>query len=293
MENIKQKTQEILVENGLDFRIEKEPLLGTSGRPTDFFGLYNSKSNKCLNVVKDGYTISQNDEIVELVLSGMEKFGDSISVQKAGSLNDGRKVYIQLKLQGASNVNGDIIERFVTIIDSNDGSTSLSVGTGDKTMSCQNQFYRFYKNSQSKFRHTATIEQKKMEIPYLIQSALNESLQQVELYRKMESTPLTKNLSDKLVQYLLGYDRVLTSAEKLASISNKSVNHMERLYTNIEHQISEKGENFWGLHSGVTRWTTHDLSSPKRDNGKVESMLTGTAYKYNNLSMEFLAELVY
>jgi hypothetical protein len=131
-----------------------------------------------------------------------------------------------------------------------------------------------------------------MEIPFLIQSALNESLQQVELYRKMESTPLTKNLSDKLVQYLLGYDRVLSSAEKLASISGKSVNHMEKLYTNIEHQIAEKGGNLWGLHSGVTRWTTHDLSSPKRDNGKIESMLTGTAYKYNNLSMEFLMELV-
>ena len=242
MKTIKEKANEILVKHGLDFRIEKEPLVSVSGRPTEFFGLYNSKSNKCLNVVKDGYTVSQNDEIVELVLSGMDKYGDSISVQKAGSLFDGRKVFVQLKLEGIGKINGDSIEKYITVIDSNDGSTSLSVGIGDETMSCSNKFFKFYKKGQSKFRHTATLEQKKFEIPMLIELALNESLKQTELYQKFESTPLTKNLADKLVKYLLEYDRVITSPEKLATMSNKSINHMDKLYANIEHKIAEKGK---------------------------------------------------
>src|ERR1017187_11039682 len=133
---MKNKVNEILTAHGLDFRIEKELLTGTSGRVTPYYGLYNSKTNKCINTVKEGYTVSQNDEVVELVLRGMERFGNTLSVSKAGSLNGGRKVALQLEIEGVGKVANDIIKRYVTIIDSNDGSTSLSIGIGDLTMSC-------------------------------------------------------------------------------------------------------------------------------------------------------------
>ena len=51
--------------------------------------------------------------------------------------------------------------------------------------------------------------------------------------------------------------------------------------------MNDKGENLWGLHSGVTRWTTHDKSAPRRENGRVESLIVGTNYKVNQSSLEF------
>lgn len=288
--------ENILTTYGLDFRIEKAPMVAINSMgeqvPSPYFGLINSKTNEVINTVKEGYEVSQNDEIVELVLSGMEKFGSQLEVTKAGSLNGGRKVFLQLGIEGDGLVKDDRIKRYVTVIDSNDGSTSLSVGIGDLTMSCQNQFWKFYKAGEAKFRHTATLTEKMRSIPYLIETALGESLRQIELYKKFVSTPITKDLADRMVKEVLGFDRQFTSMDELSKKSTRSINMMEKLYAQIEREMAQKGQNVWGLHSGVTRYTTYDLSAPKRENGKIESGLVGTAYKINQTSMKFAESLV-
>ena len=289
--NKKEQVQEILTANGLDFRIEKAPMFALNKEgvqvPSPYFGLINSKTNEVINTVKDGYTVSQNDEIVELTLRGMESFGSALTVSKAGSLNGGRKVFIQLAIEGASRVANDIIKRYVTIIDSNDGSTSLSIGIGDLTMSCSNQFAKFYAKGDAKFRHTATIEQKLQTIPFLIETALKESLRQIEMYNHFVSTDVSKNLANELVKALLGYDRVLTSIAELSGKSTRSINVMDKLYSHIEKEMAQKGDNMWGLHSGVTSFTTHEMSTPKRDNARIESVLNGSAYRMNQASLKF------
>lgn len=295
MKTVSPKTTEILTAHGLDFRIEKAPMfaLNAAGEQvaSPYYGLINSKTNEVINTVKEGYTVSQNDEIIELVLRGMETFGNALNVTKAGSLNGGRKVFMQLGIEGDSVVNNDTIKRFVTIIDSNDGSTGLSIGIGDLTMSCQNQFYKFYKKGDAKFRHTATLEQKLKTIPYLIETALKESLRQIEVYNKFVSTEVTKDLAHKMVKHLLGYDRVYTSIEELSKKSTQSMNIMDKLYIHIERETAQKGMNLWGLHSGVTSYTTHEISTPKRENARIESTLIGSGYKMNQNSLKF-AELV-
>ena len=288
--NYQEKVQEILSTHGLDFSIIKRPLISMEEGEqfiSPYYGLYNSKSGECINAVKEGYTVSQNADVVELVLRGIEKFGTKLSVSKAGSINGGRRVFMQLQIEGDSKVGDDIIKRYVTVIDSNDGSTGLSVGIGDFTMSCQNQFFRFYKEGDAKFRHTATLNEKIKSIPTLIERALNESMRQVEVYRKFVSTPVTQMLAHKMVKSVLGYDRIITSTEELAKLTQKSVNIMDSLYSHIDKETEQKGMNLWGLHSGITSWTTHERKAPKRDNGKWEDMLVGTSYKKNQQSFEF------
>jgi len=292
------KVNSILTTNGLDFTIEKRPLLTYDSQlkmytETPYFGLVNGTTNECINTVKKGYHISQNREIVELVLKGIEPFnqnGENLKVTKAGSINGGRKVFLQLAIEGDSHINGDKITQYITILDSNDGSSSLSIGIGDLTASCSNQFWKFYKESEAKFRHSASIERKMLEIPYLIQSALSQSIKQIELYRTFESTKISRQLADEMVKHLLGVDRQITSLDDYNKVSTRTINIMDKLYDNIDHQLNDKGLNLWGLHSGLTRYTTHELTAPKRNNGKIESMLSGSAYKLNQSSLEFCAK---
>jgi len=283
--DVKNKVNEILVAHNLDFRIEKEQLLSATGKPTPFYGLFNDKTGECINSVKEGYTVSQNDEVVELVLRGMEGFGE-LSVSKAGSLNGGRKVFIQLGIDGMSIVGSERIKRYVTIIDSNDGSTGLSVGIGELVMSCQNQFFKFYKNGQSKLRHTASLTQRIKELPYLIEMALSESLKLTETYKQFQSTPVTRALADEMVKYILGFDKNM-SIKADSELSTRSRNAMESLYNHIEKETNQKGLNMFGLFSGVTSWTTHEKSAPRRDNGREESIMTGTNYRTNEQGLEF------
>jgi len=279
------KVNEILVANNLDFRIEKEQLLSATGRPTPFYGLFNDKTGECINSVKEGYTVSQNDEVVELVLRGMEGFGE-LSVSKAGSLNGGRKVFIQLGIDGMSLVGEERIKRYVTVIDSNDGSTGLSVGVGELVMSCQNQFFKFYKSGQSKLRHTVSLTQRIKEIPMLIEMALSESLKLTETYKQFQSTPVTRKLADEMVKYILGFDKTM-SIKQDSELSTRSRNAMDSLYNHIEKETNQKGLNLFGLFSGVTSWTTHEKSAPRRENGREESIMTGTNYATNEMGLEF------
>lgn len=285
MSDVKNKVNEILVAHNLDFRIEKEQLLSATGKPTPFYGLFNDKTGECINSVKESYTVSQNDEVVELVLEGMQGFGE-LSVSKAGALNGGRKVFIQLAIDGMSLVGDERIKRYVTVIDSNDGSTGLSVGIGELVMSCQNQFFKFYKSGQSKMRHTVSLNQRIKEIPYLIEMALAESLKLTETYKQFQSTPVTRKLADEMVKYLLGHDRTMSIGEE-SKMTLKAINHMESLYNHIEKETNQKGMNLFGLFSGVTSWTTHEKSAPRRENGREESIMTGTNYRTNEQGLEF------
>ena len=287
------KVNEILTKTGLDFTIHKEQMTTEFGGkviPTPYFALINGKSGEVINSVKSGYTISQNDEIVSMVVDGMANFGSKLSIQNGGSLNGGKRVFLQMAIEGNAKVGSDILKRFVTIVDSNDGSSGLSVGVGDLTMSCSNQFFMFSKLGQSRFRHTATIEHRIKEIPQLIQNALAESLKLVELYNAFQSTPCSRELAHKMVNHLLGFDKTSLSIKEFADLSSKSENAMNSLYDNIEHQMNDKGLNLWGLHSGVTRWTTHSKRAPKRENGRIESSMMSTNYKANHQSLQFMLE---
>lgn len=294
MTNYNDQVQNILTANGLDFHISKSPLSGKDNEGnqliTPYYGLFNSKSGECINTCKEGYTVSQNGEVVEMILKGTEKFGSDITVQKAGSLNGGRRIYVQLAIAGAGKVNGDIIKQYITAIDSNDGSTGLSVGIGDLTMSCQNQFFKFYKAGEAKFRHTATITEKIKTIPQLIETALNQSIQQIKVYNAFQSTEVSRSLAHSLVKAVLGYDREITSMAERAKLSTKSNNIMDSLYSHIDKEVADKGLNLWGLHSGVTSWTTHEKKGPKRENGQAESLIVGIGYKKNIESFNFAAK---
>lgn len=267
--------KKILIENGLDFTIEKIPLSGVDSTGTEiitpYFGLLNSKTKEVINTCKIGYTVSQNEDILNMVLKGISKFGNQLSVSKAGSINGGRRVFLQLAIDAKSKVGDDILTRYVTIIDSNDGSTSLSVGIGDEVAHCLNQFFKFYKAGEAKFRHTATLEQKIATIPHLIELALGKSLEQVKIYNKFQSTPLTKALAQKVINEVLSFENLLNLTARQQIIH-------DNLMTAIKIEKDYCGDTVWGLFNGITRFTTHMQSVPKRNNGREESLINGTAY---------------
>ena len=296
MNAVQTQVQKILVENGLDFEIQKVPLFAFgkdfSTIETSYFGLLNTKSGEVINSVKEGYTISQNAEVVEMVLRGIAPFSDKLDVSFGGALNGGRKVFLQLKIEGKKKVGNDTLTQYVTIIDSNDGSTSLSIGIGDLCMRCQNQFFKFYKAGNAKFRHTATIEQRIKEIPMLIEIALNESLRQIELYNKFVSTPVTRSLANQMIKSIIGYDREFTAMDELAKKSSKAINILDAISTDIETEFNQVGLNAWALLGGITRYTTHTQSVPKRENSRNESLMSGGGYKMNQKALDFVTELV-
>jgi hypothetical protein len=107
-----------------------------------------------------------------------------------------------------------------------------------------------------------------------------------ETYKEFQSTPVTRKLADEMVKYILGVDRNM-SIKTDSELSTRSRNAMDSLYNHIEKETNQKGLNLFGLFSGVTSWTTHEKSAPRRENGREESMMTGTNYRTNEQGLEF------
>ncbi len=94
-------------------------------------------------------------------------------------------------------------------------------------------------------------------------------------------------MANALVLEVLGYDRVITSEAEQKALKKVSLNRMASLYDHIEKETIDKGWNLWGLHSGVTSWTTHEKGGPDRLNGTEETMIVGSAYKDNIKSFDW------
>jgi len=256
---------------------------------SDYYNLINTQTLEKINSVKKGYTISQTREVLEMVLMGMREF-DGLEVAKFTDINGGRKTFIQLKIDGDVLIprpdgTMDTITRYVTILDSNDGSSSLSIGIADHTASCDNQFFQFYKAGLMKFRHSASIAEKIQEMPQLLELALAESLHMTEMYQKFETTKVTRTLAmHRMSTELLGH--CLKD-----DIKGKALSNMNTLYDEMRDQMDDKGDNLWGLFSGVTSWTTHTKQAPKRKKGRLESRMTGTNYKVNQKALKLVTEM--
>lgn len=297
---ITEENLEIQRKYGLDFHIAKVPsVVIYEGEviESDYFGLLNCKTKEIINQVKGTYHVSQNEVVIALALKGMSPFRN-MEVVKAGELNGGRKVFLQLSIEGDSYVGNDTIKRYVTILDSNDGTASLSVGIGDKTMSCSNQFFKFYKAGESKFRHSMNMEDRIREIPQLIEFALLKSMKMTEIYGDFQKTSVTNDLINGMINHLLDTEKLDKDGNK-KEIKGIALTNMEELTRNLKLEMDGgvidnepydgKGRNLWGLFSGVTRWTTHSKKAPNRkfSDGRLEGIMSGTNYRFNQKALEY------
>ena len=125
------------------------------------------------------------------------------------------------------------------------------------------------------------------ELPYLIEETLKQSFKMIKTYNEFASTPVTQELTHNLIQHLIGFDRRMSVREE-SELTTRNLNIMNGLYNHIQKEMEQKGNNLWGLKSGVTSFTTHEKSTPKRENGRIESLAIGSGYKMNEDAFEYI-----
>ena len=141
-----EKVWNILEQYGLDWAVSKRAVKVLSDEQeiinTDFYGVMRDDTKKVFNTVKAGYEVYQNWELVELLQKVANE--TDLNIDNGGSFNDGGKIFLQLNSGQATGIgeNNDTIEKKITAINSHDGSTSLTWGQTNLTISCQNTFHR-------------------------------------------------------------------------------------------------------------------------------------------------------
>ena len=276
------RVNQFLDRTGLNWKVRTEGLQTSSGIIIpDKIGIVREDDSTILGIHSNGYLPYQNDQMMELLFKVSQQTG--LDVHKGGSFGGGRKVFVQLKSNDLT-LGTDRIEGYITGINSFDGSTSLSFGPSSKTISCQNTFFGVYKDLDSKVRHTKNMELKIDDICRQIEGVVQEETNVFGSIVKMSETRFDDVIKDRVIKSLFNIERNV-DIKDVDSLSTVTQNKLSRFYIDLNGEIQEKGDNIWGLFSGVTKYTTHSIG--KGDNS--ENKMFGT---YGNRERQIFKQLV-
>jgi len=286
-------TEQILEQNGLNWNVVKKPLLYTGEctpsannglHSTDYYGIVREDTGEVFATVKEAYTPTQNHTIIETMqeIAGQ----NDLEIVKAVPFNEGRKVMVQMKRPNNHVViGGQDTEQYIYAINSHDGSSSLKFGFMNTVVFCQNQFGWLNSNAISGYRHTQSIQDKVKELPTIINFTAEE--EKIAELQHFSGQSIGRDAIEEMLFSLTKIDRAMSPRE-LENFSTRSMNIYNDLQGCIIEETSRVGLTKWGLFNGVTKYTTHMKSAPLRDNGRQESIITGSAGKMNENAYKFL-----
>ena len=276
------RVSQFLDRTGLNWKVRTEGLQTSSGIIIpDKIGIVREDDSTILGIHSNGYVPYQNDQMMELLFKVSQQTG--LDVHRGGLFGGGRKVFVQLKSNDLT-LGTDRIEGYVTGINSFDGSTSLSFGPSSKTISCQNTFFGVYKDLDSKVRHTKNMELKIDDICRQIEGVVQEETNVFGSIVKMSETRFDDIIKDRVIKSLFNIEKNV-DIKDVDSLSTVTQNKLSRFYVDLNGENQGKGDNLWGLFSGVTKYTTHSIG--KGDNS--ENKMFGT---YGNRERHIFKQLV-
>lgn len=277
------RVSQFLDRTDLNWKVRSELLQTSSGIIIpDKIGIVREDDNSVLGIHSTGYVPYQNEQMMELLFKVSQQTG--LEIHRGGMFGGGRKVFVQLKSNDLT-LGTDRIEGYVTGINSFDGSTSLSFGPSSKTISCQNTFFGVYKDLNSKVRHTKNMELKIDDICRQIEGVVDEERNVFNSIVQMSETPFDDVIQDRVIKSLFNIEKNV-DIKDVDSLSTVTQNKLSRFYIDLNGELREKGDNIWGLFSGVTKYTTHSMG--KGDNS--ENKMFGT---YGNRERQIFKELVH
>ena len=240
----------------LDWSVRTETIQTESGiHIPNKMSIIRNDTNDFLSICSDDYYPYQNEELINLLqkVSGLT----GLDIVKCGFFGKGEKVFIQMKSDNLT-LGTDRIEGFMTGINSFDGSTSLSFGPSNITISCQNTFYSSYKQMENKVRHTKNMVVRVDEICRNVESVLDEEKIIFDNIIQLSETRFDDIIKDDVVRKLFNIKKEIDLKDD-ESISTVTRNKMSKFYVDLHGELQEKGDNLWGLFSGVTKYTTHSM----------------------------------
>ena len=129
-------SEEALEKSGLDWSVIQRPIMTSTYDPIPGYKAnIRETDNRILGVVSDRYKIVQNADAFRFTDALL---GEGVRYETAGSLNEGRKVWMLAKLPDSYTIMDEQIEPYLVFSNSHDGNSSIRVAMTPIRVVCQN-----------------------------------------------------------------------------------------------------------------------------------------------------------
>jgi phage/plasmid-like protein (TIGR03299 family) len=187
--------------------IMEQPPFAEEGFPKEVPGwVANTRTDtdSVLGIVTNDYRVVSNREAFAWLDTLL---GTEVDFETAGSLYNGKRVWVLAKLPENVEVGGDEVQRFVYCANSHDGSMAVTAAATNIRVVCNNTLTWAIQNSAQrsyKFRHTGDLATKLDEARKVMSIALDWNAAFKELGDELASTPMPDYQFDmKVVSPLL------------------------------------------------------------------------------------------
>ncbi len=129
-------SKEALEKSGLDWNVVQRPIMTSSCDPIPGYKAnIRDIDNRVLGVVTDRYRVVQNSEAFAFTDALL---GEGVKYETAGSLQDGRKIWLLAKLPDKYIIEGEQVDPYLVFSSSHDGSAAIKVAMTPIRVVCQN-----------------------------------------------------------------------------------------------------------------------------------------------------------
>lgn len=145
---------------GLDWRVVQQNVYDENGHKIDGYSAnVRDKDGKALGIVGSRYTIVQNEDAFKFT---DDLLGEGVKYETAGSLKDGKTIWLLAKLPDKYEILGDKVDPYIVFTNTHDGSGAVRVAMTPIRVVCNNTLNMALHSATRTWsaRHTGSIENK-------------------------------------------------------------------------------------------------------------------------------------
>lgn len=261
-------SQRALIVAGLNWNVVQEPVYtGEDERIEGYKVNVRDTDRKVLGVVSDRYKIVQNREAFAFT---DELLGEGVRYETAGSLQNGRKVWMLARMPHEYVISGERISPYMVFFNSHDGSGAIKVALTPIRVVCQNTLNLALSTAKRSWSmiHTGNIQGKMQEARdtlFLAETYMDHLGKEFENLRKKKLT--YKQVLD-FIDLLLPVDELATPQQ---------VKNVKRLQEDMKLRyfeapdLKDVGNNAYRFINAVSDFATH--SNPLRRSANYKENL--------------------
>jgi phage/plasmid-like protein (TIGR03299 family) len=267
--------QELLITSKTDWSVSKRPLFGPNGEETPGYGIFRDDTNNCLGLVGSKYTITQNEEVLEMLMDAAGSV--NIPAVRGGALGKGERIYYQFQLPEVT-IGGSKNLRYLTGLTAHDGLSKIGFGATNVVVVCQNTFFQAFKDCEA-VKHTPNHKEKLHGIIKSLKESLSAEEFMIDRMIKLSETFIPSKVDDDFLFEIIGGHLE----------STRSNNRLNDLKAAMSTEYTSHGETAYGLFNAVTRFTNH--MTPYKDlDAKRKALMFGAGARINIRAFDLIEE---
>jgi phage/plasmid-like protein (TIGR03299 family) len=274
-------TEEAFIKGGVDFEVEKQSFKTVAGIDCPKWMVTVRKDTKVpLGVVGKDYEVVQNRDVFkffDIALKEAPEGEDAPAIiDTVGALGKGERVFMMAALPGEVEVtHDDLVERYLLLTTSHDGSYSIKILFTPIRVVCQNTLHAAMSGAKSvvSIRHTKNVEASLEQAHRMLAESHKYWFRAMSAFRYMGTIEMdgakVKDFLDKVFPARAKKGEMTTDPETGEEVPVMAVgpkmqkirDEIVRLYDGGAEGFNLAGHTAWGMWNAVTQWIDHSRKS--------------------------------